>query len=256
MKGDTVEHILTLETNESIAEMFHQLDSPSSPKKKKTDDSVNHTKTPVIAQKESKTIARLQAERNPRTRIPDSEIHPENIIIGSPIYIPYKKILKNQKGQGKFGKKLKFPISSSSAMPKCKHIPTQKELVKAARARKLTGMNTRAKPRKTTEFAKSTHVPQAAHVPHKGGRGTPPTSGIKKPKKHKPGVIALHEIHQFQKSVDLLIPLLSFGRVICEVTQDYKVGLQFQSSALMAIQEAAETYLVNLFEAANLCAIH
>ena len=80
--------------------MLYQLDSPSSPKKKKTDDSVSHTKTPVIAQKEPKTIARLQTERNPRTRIPDSEICPGNIIIGSPIYIPYKKILKNQKGQG------------------------------------------------------------------------------------------------------------------------------------------------------------
>ena len=101
--------------------MLYQLDSPSSSKKKKTDDSVSHTKTPVIAQKEPKTIARLQTERNPRTRMPDSEICPGNIIIGSPIYIPYKKILKNQKGQGKFGKKLKFAISSSSAMPKHKH---------------------------------------------------------------------------------------------------------------------------------------
>ena len=101
-------------------------------------------KTPVIAQKEPKTIARLQFERNPRIRIPDSEIHPENIIIGSPVYIPYKKILKNQKGQGKFGKKLNFPISSSSAVHKRKHTLTQ-ELVKAARARKLAGMGTGAK---------------------------------------------------------------------------------------------------------------
>ena len=191
--------------------------------KKKTDDSVNHTKTPVIAQKEPKTIARLQAKRNPRTRIPDSEICPENIIIGSSIYIPYKKIPKNQKGQGKFGKKLKFPISSSSAMPKHKHTATQKELVKPARARKLAGMNTGAKPQKTMEFTKSKHVPQAAYAPHKGGGGTPPTGGIKKPKKHKPGVIALREICRFQKSVDLLIPLLSFDHVIHEVAQDFKV---------------------------------
>ena len=108
-------------------------------------------------------------------------------------------------------------------------------------------MNTGAKPQKTTKFAKSKHVSLAAHAPHKGGGGTPPTGGIKKPKKHKPEVIALHEIHWFQKSVDMLIPLLSFGHVICEVAQDYKVGLRFQSSALMEIQEAAETYLVNLF---------
>ena len=68
--------------------------------------------------------------------------------------------------------------------------------------------------------------------------------------------MALCKIHHFQKSVNLLIPLLSFGRLIREVAQDYKVGLGFQSSALMAIQEAAETHLVNLFEVANLCAIH
>ena len=80
--------------------------------------------------------------------------------------------------------------------------------------------------------------------------------GLKKPKKHRPGIVALHEIHRFQKSVDLLIPLLSFGRLIREVAQDYRVGLRFQSSTLMAIQEAAETYLINLFEAANLCSIH
>ena len=68
--------------------------------------------------------------------------------------------------------------------------------------------------------------------------------------------MALHKIRHFQKSVDLLIPLLSFGHLIREVAQDYKVGLRFQSSALMAIQEAAETNLINLFEATNLCAIH
>ena len=80
--------------------------------------------------------------------------------------------------------------------------------------------------------------------------------GLKKPKKHKPGIVALHEIHCFQKSVDLLIPLLSFGHLIQEIAQDHRIGLRFQSSTLMAIQEAAETYLVNLFEVANLCAIH
>ena len=80
--------------------------------------------------------------------------------------------------------------------------------------------------------------------------------GLKKPKKHKPGIVALREIHHFQKSVDLLIPLLSFGHLIQEIAQDHRIGLRFQSSALMVIQEVAETYLVNLFEAANLCAIH
>lgn len=33
-------------------------------------------------------------------------------------------------------------------------------------------------------------------------------------------------------------------------------GLRWQSSALLALQEATEAYLVHLFEDANLCAIH
>jgi histone H3 len=32
--------------------------------------------------------------------------------------------------------------------------------------------------------------------------------------------------------------------------------LRFQSSALLALQESAEAYLVGLFEDTNLCAIH
>ena len=41
-----------------------------------------------------------------------------------------------------------------------------------------------------------------------------------------------------------------------EVAQDYKADLRFQSSAVMAMQEASEAYLVGVFEDTNLCAIH
>jgi histone H3-like centromeric protein A len=34
------------------------------------------------------------------------------------------------------------------------------------------------------------------------------------------------------------------------------VGLRWQTHALLALQEAAEAFLVHLFEDANLCAIH
>ena len=39
-------------------------------------------------------------------------------------------------------------------------------------------------------------------------------------------------------------------------TQDFKTDLRFQSSAVLALQEAAEAYLVGLFEDTNLAAIH
>ena len=41
-----------------------------------------------------------------------------------------------------------------------------------------------------------------------------------------------------------------------EIAQHLIPDLNFQSSALLALQEAAEAYLVGLFEDTNLCAIH
>lgn len=41
-----------------------------------------------------------------------------------------------------------------------------------------------------------------------------------------------------------------------EIAQDFKPDLRFQSAAIGALQEAAEAYLVGLFEDTNLCAIH
>ena len=41
-----------------------------------------------------------------------------------------------------------------------------------------------------------------------------------------------------------------------EITQDFKTDLRFQAAAIGALQEAAEAYLVGLFEDTNLCAIH
>ena len=38
--------------------------------------------------------------------------------------------------------------------------------------------------------------------------------------------------------------------------QDFRMHLHFQSGAILAIQEATEAWLIQLFENANLCAIH
>ena len=40
------------------------------------------------------------------------------------------------------------------------------------------------------------------------------------------------------------------------VSQGYKTDLRFASTAVLALQEACEAYLVGLFEDSNLCAIH
>ena len=53
-----------------------------------------------------------------------------------------------------------------------------------------------------------------------------------------------------------MIPRLPFSRLIREVSVKYMVEVRFQSSALDALQEAAEAYLVQLFEDCVLCAVH
>ncbi|XP_024515236.1 histone H3.3 isoform X1 [Selaginella moellendorffii] len=106
-------------------------------------------------------------------------------------------------------------------------------------------------------------------------KSAPTTGGVKKPHRYRPGTVALREIRKYQKSTELLIRKLPFQRLVREIAQDYKVGslvllvflltlgclwnqtdLRFQSHAVLALQEAAEAYLVGLFEDTNLCAIH
>lgn len=105
---------------------------------------------------------------------------------------------------------------------------------------------------------------QRKHVQAKGSRsgggsgGAEPIigGGIKKPHRFRPGTVALREIRRYQKSTDLLIRKLPFQRLVREIAQDHKSDLRFQTSAVAALQEAAEAYLTMLFEDTNLCAIH
>ena len=110
-------------------------------------------------------------------------------------------------------------------------------------ARKQTGATAGKAPRK--------------HVAPKAARKTAPsTGGIKKPHRYRPGTVALIEIRKYQKSTELLIRKLPFQRLVREIAQEFKTDLRFQSSAVLALQEASESYLVGLFEDTNLCAIH
>ena len=102
--------------------------------------------------------------------------------------------------------------------------------------------------------------------------------GIKK-RKIRPGCMALKQIKQLQHSVrfnisvwlnnanllfafkcliqtTLLIRKLPFQRLVKSIAFEYNMELRFQSQAVLALQEAAEAYLVSLFEDANLCALH
>ncbi len=91
---------------------------------------------------------------------------------------------------------------------------------------------------------------QAARV------SAPAMSGVKRAHRFRPGTVALRQIRRYQKSTDLLLRKLPFQRLVREIAQNLKPDVRFQSPALMALQEAAEAYLTNLFSDTNLCAIH
>ena len=98
--------------------------------------------------------------------------------------------------------------------------------------------------------------PRQLSVMFASRKKAPHSPSVKRPHRYRPGTVALREIRKYQASTELLIRKLAFQRLVREVAQDYKLNLKFQSSAILALQEAAEAYLVGLFEDTLLCAIH
>ena len=84
--------------------------------------------------------------------------------------------------------------------------------------------------------------------------------GVKKPHRYRPGTVALREIRRYQKSTDLLIRKAPFCRLTREILTTKVYNAQnierMTGTALLAIQEASESYLVQLNEDTNSCAIH
>ncbi|KAJ1263445.1 hypothetical protein BS78_09G185100 [Paspalum vaginatum] len=122
-------------------------------------------------------------------------------------------------------------------------------------------------PKKKLQFVRSPHR-RAAPAGDGGGTGDGAAAGgtpgrqeqrkKKKPHRWRPGTVALREIKKYQKSTELLIPFAPFVRLVREITDFYSRGnvSRWTPEALLALQEAAEFHLVELFEVANLCAIH
>ena len=84
----------------------------------------------------------------------------------------------------------------------------------------------------------------------------PAEGGVKGTRRYKPGTVALREIKRYQKATNLLLLKAPFQRFVRAICEGIDAQLRFQSQALLAVQEAAEMYLVGLFEDSNLCAIH
>jgi len=74
--------------------------------------------------------------------------------------------------------------------------------------------------------------------------------------RYRPGTVALRDIRKLQRSWELLISKLPFQRLVHEISQEYTNSPRFSASAVLALQEASEAYLVRLVQDAQLCAIH
>ena len=113
-----------------------------------------------------------------------------------------------------------------------------------------------ARTKQTARKSTGGKAPRKALATKAARKSAPATGGVKKPHRYRPGTVALREIRRYQKSTELLLRKLPFQRLVREIAQDFKSDLRFQSSAILALQEASEAYLVGLFEDTNLCAIH
>jgi histone H3 len=113
-----------------------------------------------------------------------------------------------------------------------------------------------ARTKQTARKSTGGKVPRKQLATNPAPKSAPADGGVKKPHRYHPGTVALREIRRYQKSTDLLVRRLPFQRLVREVAQDFKQDLCFQSSAILATQEASEAYLVGLMEDTNLCAIH
>ena len=118
---------------------------------------------------------------------------------------------------------------------------------------------------RTRATARKDGDPPRKRFATKAARKSAPTSSKakeRKPRRYRPGTVALREIRKYQKSTDLLIRKVPFQRLVREIIQNLRPDqshlrdLRVQSTAMLALQEASECYLTGLFEDANLCAIH
>ena len=123
--------------------------------------------------------------------------------------------------------------------------------------------------RTKTIARKSTGGKTPRYHPTAGGKTPRPQVGLKiaaatayraprRRRRYRPQSIALKEIRKYRNSTDLVLRKLPFQRLVRQIAADLRPGLdlRFQSTAILALQEATEAYLVGLFEDTNLCATH
>ena len=61
---------------------------------------------------------------------------------------------------------------------------------------------------------------------------------------------------KYQKSTELLIQKMPFLRMVREILQKDHAWYYIQASAVLALHEAAESYLIHIMEDTIMCTIH
>lgn len=110
--------------------------------------------------------------------------------------------------------------------------------------------------KQTAQKFKSKHPQRRLLATAADVRLRPSVGGVKRATRYRPGTVALREIRKYQKGTDLLCRKLPFQRLVRDIAQSIVPGLRFQSTAILALQEASEAHLVTTLMDANLCAIH
>jgi histone H3 len=96
------------------------------------------------------------------------------------------------------------------------------------------------------------------HLAKKAAQATAQKAiAVRKPHRWCPGMVAVREIQTFQNNTDLLIRKALFQCLVCKIAPKFgKSNLRMQSTAVLALQEAAEYFMVDVFSDTNLCTMH
>jgi histone H3 len=103
---------------------------------------------------------------------------------------------------------------------------------------------------------KQTVSKSSKSIAKKAKKASTGAAGVKKVHRFRPGTVALRQIKKLQKSTDLLMRKAPFQRLVREIATKHKEGLRFAASALAALQESTESYVISLLADANLCSLH
>ena len=137
-------------------------------------------------------------------------------------------------------------------MARTKQTPRNAALERPSAAMGIDVQERRVPSKPTTKKIPNGGKQPCKHILHKMLKRKSTTGGIKKPHRYHPELLALHEICRYQQSTKSLIRRTPFNKLIKEIFQEYRIcpegpgtpslQVQFQSTALAALQEAAEKF--------------